>query len=105
MIDGGILAITVSPARNTISGGHLTNWNAGILLYNLVFAGFDCKDASVLKYGYNISIKIFKRIAVFDKLSFDSGDIRKIKKCLPTLKYYSTNNDDLFNGNILKLNW
>ncbi|MAZ11366.1 MAG: hypothetical protein CMO71_00965 [Verrucomicrobiales bacterium] len=105
LIDGGILAITVPPARNTISGGHLTNWNAGILLYNLVLAGFDCKDACVLKYGYNISIIITKRIAVFDNLSFDSGDIRKIKKCLPKLKYYSTDNDDLFNGNILKLNW
>lgn len=103
--DGGILAITVPPARNTMSGGHLTNWNAGLLLYNLVLAGFDCRDASVLKYGYNISVIVKKSPAVYPNLSYDSGDLRKIRNCLPDVKYFRTENDDLFNGNIFKINW
>ena len=105
LVEGGVLCITVPPGRNTISGGHVSNWNAGLLLYNLVLAGFNCQDASILKYGYNISLIITKRKAIYDSLSFDSGDLRKIKGCLPKLKFYSNLNDDPFNGNIYKLNW
>ena len=105
LAEGGVLCITVPPGRNTISGGHVSNWNAGLLLYHLVLAGFDCRDASILKYGYNISLIITKRKAIYDSLSFDSGDLRKIRNCLPKLKFYSTSNDDPFNGNIYKLNW
>ncbi len=103
--DDGVLAITVPPARNTMSGGHLTNWNAGLLLYNLVLAGFDCRDASILKYGYNISVIVKKAPAVHPNLSYDSGDLRKIKNCLPNVKFFPTENDDLFSGNIFKINW
>ena len=56
LMPNGILALTVPPAKSQIVGGHLSVWNAGLLLYNLVLAGFDCRDAHVLKYGYNISI-------------------------------------------------
>ena len=103
--DSGVLAITVPPARNTISDGHLTNWNAGLLLYNLVLAGFDCREASILKYGYNISLIVKKTPAIYPPLSYDSGDLRKIKKCLPDLKFFETQNDNPFNGNIYKINW
>ena len=103
--EGGVLAITVPPSRNTMSGGHLSNWNAGLLLYNLVLAGFDCSEASILKYGYNISLIVEKSPAVFPPLSYDSGDLRKIKKCLPDVRFFSSENDDPFNGNIFKINW
>ena len=51
----GILAITVPPFRQVVPG-HVTAWNAGLLLYNLVLAGFDCSNAAVKTYGYNISV-------------------------------------------------
>jgi len=101
----GVLAITVPPYRNTCVGGHVGNWNAGLLLYNLVLAGFDCSDASILKYGFNITVIVTKRQAICNDLSFDSGDLRKIKKFLPPLSFYSNADDDPFNGNIFKLNW
>src|SRR4051812_35476048 len=41
---GGVLALTVPPLKHEIVGGHLTLWNAGLVLYNLVVAGFDCRD-------------------------------------------------------------
>ena len=47
--EGGVLAITVPPLKNEIVGGHLSLYNAGLLLYQLVIAGFDCKDAIVNK--------------------------------------------------------
>ena len=87
--EGGILAITVPPTRNTIVGGHVSNWNAGLLLYHLVLAGFNCKNANILKYYYNISIIVKKNTinsVNLESLSFDTGDTRKIKPFLPNFK-------------------
>jgi hypothetical protein len=54
--DGGILAITVPPAKTEIVGGHVSLWNAGLLLYRLALTGIDCRDARVKTYGYNVSV-------------------------------------------------
>jgi len=34
--DGGVLAVTVPPAKHEIVGGHVTLWNEGLLLVNLI---------------------------------------------------------------------
>ena len=106
--DDGVLAITVPPGESLVIGGHLTNWNAGILLYNLVLAGFDCSDASVLQYGYNITVivkKVSDHAVGLSSLSYDCGDLRKIVPYLPNVEYRSTDLDDPFRGNIYSLNW
>ncbi len=46
--DGGVLCVTVPPLKTNIVGGHLTLWNGGLLLYNLILAGFDCAKASII---------------------------------------------------------
>lgn len=56
---GGIIAVTVPPFRQVVPG-HVTAWNAGLLLYNLVLAGFDCSEAAVKTYDYNISAIVRK---------------------------------------------
>jgi 2-polyprenyl-3-methyl-5-hydroxy-6-metoxy-1,4-benzoquinol methylase len=53
---GGHVCVTVPPAKNQIVGGHVSIWNAGLMLYHLVLAGFDCKRAHIKKYNYNISV-------------------------------------------------
>lgn len=58
---GGIVAITVPPLKHTIVGGHLALWNPGLLLYNVVFAGFDCSEAAIKQYGYNCSLIVRKK--------------------------------------------
>ncbi|WP_250481912.1 class I SAM-dependent methyltransferase [Caballeronia sp. NCTM5] len=107
--DGGILAITVPPFKHEIVGGHVSVWNAGLLLYRLVLAGIDCSDASVLSYGYNISVIVKKRmIENFRELEleFDCGDIRKLKPYLPRdLRFNSNALDDPFDGDVKKINW
>ncbi|MEP1385364.1 MAG: methyltransferase domain-containing protein [Paraglaciecola sp.] len=107
IVPDGVLAITVPPHKNTIVGGHVTLWNAGILLYQLVLAGFDCRSASILRYGYNISIILHKKsIDVLGEVAYDSGDIRRLKNYFPTgLNYYHKPNDDPFDGDIFELNW
>jgi SAM-dependent methyltransferase len=82
--DRGILAVTVPPMKPEIVGGHVTVWNAGLLLYNLVLAGYDCRDVRVLKYGYNITAIVQKNGTIqLPQLSFDSGDIDKLGAYLP----------------------
>ena len=53
LVSDGILAIVVPIRKPNIVGGHLTLWNLGLLLYNLVIAGFDCSEASCITYDYN----------------------------------------------------
>lgn len=81
--DGGLLCITVPPLKTNIVGGHLTLWNAGLVLYNIILAGFDCSDAQVLKDGYNITVMVNKKPALLPELSMDKGDIEKIAHFFP----------------------
>jgi SAM-dependent methyltransferase len=82
--DGGVLAVTVPPMKHDLVGGHLTLWNEGVLLYNLISAGFDCSKARVGVYGYNISVIVRKKLALLPgDLHRDEGDIEKLKKYFP----------------------
>lgn len=104
--DGGIIAITIPPFKHEIVGGHVSIWNAGLVLYRLVLAGIDCTNASVLSYGYNISIIVRKKTITPQGIEYDCGDIRRIASYLPNgLKYHRNDFDDPFNGNIARLNW
>lgn len=80
---GGVLAVTVPPAKHNIVGGHVSLWNAGLLLYHLVLSGFDCREAMVGSYGYNISLIVAKKPCVVDGLVHDNGDIEKVAPYFP----------------------
>jgi SAM-dependent methyltransferase len=100
--EGGVLAVTVPPPRNMIGGGHVSLWNPGLLLYHLVLAGFDCHEAHIMRYGYNLSVLLNKRtIDVRDKLVFNAGDIKTIAPFLPAgIPYAEVNADYTFDGNL-----
>jgi SAM-dependent methyltransferase len=105
--ENGVLGITVPPLKHEIVGGHLSLWNAGLLLYHLVIAGFDCREARVLQSGYNISVVVRKRtIQIPRDLAYDAGDIRKLRAYLPaSLTFRTYEFDDAFDGDIRTLNW
>lgn len=105
--ENGVLAITVPPLKNEIVGGHVCLWNAGLILYNLILAGFDCKDAIVKTYGYNISVIVKKKsIDIQSMLVYDNGDISTIKKYLPgCIEYHENFKDISFNGDIKNICW
>lgn len=96
----GYICVTVPPLKHEIVGGHVTLWNAGLLLYNLVLAGFNCKEAAIKTYGYNISVIAPINHEPLPKLKFDYGDIETLSYLLPE-KY----NRQGFNGVISELNW
>ena len=89
--DNGVLAITVPPAKHDIVGGHVTLWNTGLLIYNLILAGFDCSKAWVSEAyengpgydKYNLSVIVRKVPAVLPALVYDYGDIESLAKFFP----------------------
>lgn len=99
----GVFAVTVPPLKHNIVGGHVSLWNAGLLLYNMILAGFDCSEAAVKVYGYNISVIVKKKQVpqeVLDSLHSDAGDITRLQQFFP-MKV-----DENFLGNSIKeINW
>lgn len=79
----GWLAVTVPPLKHQMVGGHVSLWNAGLLLYQLVLAGNDCSQAVVMNYEYNISVIVRRAPIVLPDLDFDSGDIDRLSDFLP----------------------
>jgi len=108
----GVLAVTVPPYKPNVVGGHLTTWSAGHLLYNLIVAGFDCRDALVSgNYSsginntgypyppYNISVIVRKRTAALPPLRFDGGDIARLADFFPCAV------KDGFDGRLPPIGW
>ncbi len=97
---GGLVSVTVPPLKAEIVGGHLTLWNAGLLLYNLVRAGFDCSNAAVLTDGYDVTVQVFHvPILRMPPLANDHGDIERLADYFPLPVAQG------FDGNIPVLNW
>lgn len=104
--ENGIIAITVPAFDHVIVGGHMSLWNAGLVLYRLVLAGVNCANAHILSYGDNISVIVRKETVVPQGIEYDCGDLKRIKAYLPqALTYYSHAKDDPYVGNIERLNW
>lgn len=97
--DRGILAITVPPLKQDIVGGHVNLYNAGLLLYQMILAGFDCSQAMVKTYGYNISVIVRKKKAELPALWYDRGDIELLNQFFPMQVKQG------FNGHIASVNW
>ena len=108
-----MVAITVPPMKKEIVGGHYTIWNMGLLIYNMVMAGFNCIELIGIKQGYNISvITPVKRIsnADFIKIKHDKGDIETLQQFFPYLRSRQPDTSVYnvvqgFNGDIQELRW
>jgi hypothetical protein len=95
----GWVAITVPPAKPEIVGGHVSMWNAGLLVYNMVLTGFDCSGAMIKTYDYNCSVIVQKKQAILPDLQFAQGDIERLKPFLPDFFCHGVN------GEIESWNW
>lgn len=83
VVDDGIICITVPPAKDQIVGGHLSIWNAGLLIYNLVMAGIDCSDAMVKTYGYNVSVIVKNKRFHLPYMYSETNELTTLKPFLP----------------------
>ena len=104
--EDGWLCITVPPLKHQIVGGHVSLWNAGLVLYHLVHARFNCSEAKIKVYGYNISVIVQKKsITETIPYTYNSKDITLIEKYLPKLNFRRNGLGELtFDGNIQRLN-
>lgn len=97
--EGGVIAINVPPLKHQIVGGHVSLWNSGLLLYRLILAGIDCREARVGQYGYNLSVVVKKKSIDLPHLTYGNGDIEKLAPYFPMPVKQG------FNGNSLNINW
>jgi len=81
--EGGLLAITVPPLKPQLAGGHVTIWTEATLLYQLVLSGFNCRQAQVWRYGYNISCLVQKKTVRLSGLMMDKEDKELILSHFP----------------------
>lgn len=110
----GCLAITV-PRETTILLPHIHSFSAGRLLRYLLCAGYDCRNAQILEYGYNISIILPEVMYIKEKFDIEGfvnesaviGGADSIFEYLPEAVKLSKSWDNIyyFNGNIYELNW
>jgi len=96
---GGYLAVTVPPLKHQVVGGHVALWNAGTLLYHLIMAGFDCRNARVGTYGYNISVIVQNVEASLPDLHFDFGDVERLAGFFPVPVAHG------FDGRLPNIRW
>ncbi len=79
----GYICITVPFPHRNIWGGHLTQWQPGLLAYNIVMCGIDLSNAKML-YGYREMSIIFQPIKVkLPEITFDNGDVKKLQYLFP----------------------
>lgn len=97
--EDGWCCITVPPLKHEVVGGHVNLYNAGILLYQMILAGFDCSQAMVKEYGYNISVIVRKKEAILPQLRYDFGDIEALARFFPV----PVRNG--FDGRLGEVNW
>lgn len=81
--DKGIACITVPPLKPELVGGHVSLWTPGHLIYHLILAGFDCRQATVLRYGYNITVIAPKALRSLPPVAYDNGDIDRLSEFFP----------------------
>lgn len=104
--DGGKVAITVpeSQPSGRVMAGHVTLWNAGMLLYCIIASGYDCRHAAVKTYAGNVSVIVPK-----ERIDYkgDYRDVSKLKEYFPKGLDMGANlwGDIQFDGNIKELNW
>jgi hypothetical protein len=68
--DGGVLALTVPTDLSPLVMGHPVIFTPGVLLYNLVLAGFDCSEAKVKVYDMQMSLLVEKKANGIPRRSF-----------------------------------
>lgn len=69
--EDGIFAVTVpDKSYNSMILGHCNIYNSLLLIYHLVCAGFDCRNAKLKSYEGNLSVIVRKRDNGLKRISF-----------------------------------
>ncbi|QDU04438.1 bifunctional 3-demethylubiquinone-9 3-methyltransferase/ 2-octaprenyl-6-hydroxy phenol methylase [Gimesia chilikensis] len=97
LIPNGAYCLIWPPPKSAIVGGHVHLFNPGLMLYNLVRLGVDCRDVRVVQCGY--SYGVMGRYSTFDvpDLNHDQGDIELLQNYFPFKVEQGFNGDKIPN--------
>jgi len=81
--EDGVFCLIWPPLKHTIVGGHVHAFNMGLMLYNLVRLGIDCRGVDMLRCDYSQAIVGRLRRFEIPLLKNDEGDIETLAPYLP----------------------
>jgi SAM-dependent methyltransferase len=105
--EDGLLCISVPPMKQAVTVGHVTLWTPGLLLLNLVKAGYDCSDIRMKRKGYNIAALLLRKPCP-QVTTFDPDAPASCRPYLPAgLKWHFRSKRKVWNykGDFRTLNW
>ncbi len=83
LTDGGVLAISVPSALSPFLIGHCNTFTPLHLIYHLILAGFDCRDAQARCYDWQVSVLV-----------------RKVPNGIPSISFATIHNNTLGDGEL-----
>lgn len=92
---GGVCIVLCPAYTNNVGSGNVNSlWNAGYLMYNLIMAGFDCKNSKISTFENEIQLSALKTNR--RARSFSIADC---------FDYFPFDVYQHFNGNVKEINW
>jgi len=91
--NGGVFCLIWPPPKKNVVGGHLHNFNMGLMLYNLVRCGVDCRDVEMLRSGYNLCIMGEFKSFVVPELTSNRYELELLKDWFPVPVAHNFNGD------------
>lgn len=96
--DGHFVCI-VPPLKHEIVGGHVNLFNMGLLIYNLILGGFDCRNGRFTTRNYSLAGIVQPDARDLPALNHDQGDIELLADRFPFDAHQG------FDGRIKEVNW
>jgi len=81
--EDGLVCLTLPYPHRHLWGGHVTLWSPGLLCYNVVLCGLDLSDCFFVQGFKEFSIFFFNRKVTLPPLSYDNGDIDRLREFMP----------------------
>jgi len=83
----GVFCLIWPPPKDNIVSGHVHCFSMGLMLYNLVRLGIDCRNVKMIECGYNLAILGSYKLFKLPKLTHNEGDIGRLSKYFPFEAY------------------
>lgn len=94
LVPGGVFCLIWPPPKPAIVSGHVHVFNMGLMLYNLVRLGVDCRHVEMVRSGYCLAIMgTYKTFAV-PELTHNEGDLDALGSFFPFGAYQGFDGDN-----------
>ena len=81
--DDAVFGVVVPPAKDELVGGHINLFTPATLCYNIILAGQNLSEATVISHGYNIAIFWQRWDWPVPSIVADKGDIEVLAPLFP----------------------